>query len=189
MMKKRLLMPLLVAGVMVASVAILDSCKKTNSDSGSFTTVIRDKDGSPLIDMVYNTPIQFIICPYCKNNPTLSALYAHHDTVYTNDTMHFHTFGSKIIYTETGIDTIYGQFPVDHCLIAYDNDEVCDYSGHYYAETGYDWHFAPRYHAHRVCRTSNLPPWHNGTHNEWHVGGGVEDGWPAPYNPDATPNP
>ena len=162
-MKKRLLMPLIVAGMMVASVVMLDACKKSDD---------ANKIDMETITMV-ETPVYRaesdpgIRCPYC------------HVYVLENDTTHWHTFGTRP-------DAI-GQFPVDYCNTAYnlDNEAACKYSGYYYnIPTSSHYHddaWAPRYHAHRVCCTNDLPGhWegHNGQHNEWHVGGGTS--WPDP---------
>ena len=166
-MKKRFLLPLIVAGVMVASVFCLDSCKK--SENADVKTTYRYIDGgeTPMVEecnyldrvVDYN---HFMTCPYCGA------------TLYANDTTpwHEHTFGVDKYGNP-------GEFPVDGCLEAYaPGDMPCPYSGVAYASTG-DPGDKPRFHRHRVFLMRQMPGWDGGSYNSWHVGGGVPN-WPTP---------
>jgi hypothetical protein len=165
MMKKRLLMPLLVAGMMVASVVSLDSCKKNDKAEIKTSYRIIEDEEMPVVEecnyfdrvIDYN---HWMTCPYCEA------------TLYANDTTHWHTFGVN----KYGVP---GEFPVDGCLSAYDEgDTPCPYSGSAYAATGDPGDMA-RYHAHRIYLIRNMPGWDGGSHNVWHVGGGIP-GWTTP---------
>lgn len=164
MMKKRLLMPLLVVGLMVASVAMLDSCKK-NEKAEIQTTYRYIRDGEiPVVEEIINVKDGGLgfPCPYCG------------EMVYQNDTSHWHTFGEKLLNTG---ETIVGEYPVNWCSHGYLGGMGCEYSGDWLAMyPGVD-SLQPRYHGHLIYYHSGdgINTWVNA----WHVGGGVP-GWPNP---------
>ena len=200
MMKKRVLMPLLVAGMMVASVVSLDSCKKEQQQTSN--AVFTDTKTPVIVNEIRDTdPGASYICPYC-------------DSVLTHGREHWHYFG-----TPSSFKPPYGDDPegfdvsemmaqdrpggvphfwgVAECLDGL-SDRACPYSGvldsipaavqqvqdAYLQEFGIvlSWDSAnallqPRFHAHRVYYRVII---NGGQANTWHVGGGVP-GWPGPH--------
>ena len=188
MMKKRVLMPLLVAGMMVASVVSLDSCKKQDSASKE---VFTDTE-TPVTENEIFGERTANECPYCH-------VELHHGDE------HWHYFGTPMEGFDTSqmmeIDHLedgsYRFWGVAECMDGL-SDQACAYSGTshndpaaiaevinaYQIEFGitlsYDEANAllePRFHAHRIYYRAIIQ---GGMANAWHVGGGVP-GWPGPH--------
>ncbi len=199
-MKKRVLMPLIVAGMMVASVVSLDSCKKEQDQTPK--AVFTDTE-TPVIEHEITVEREGATyeCPYCGVS-------------LTHGNEHWHYFG-----TPTSMKPPYGDDPngfdvgemmdddkpggVPHfwgytdCLGGL-SAETCPYSGvlydnenaiqqvmdAYLTEFGITLShdeakelLAPRFHAHHIVYRVII----NGAMaNSWHVGGGVP-GWPNPH--------
>ena len=187
MMKKRVLLPLLVAGMMVASVVSLDSCKKQDQTSKA---VFTDTE-TPVIDNEISSERINYECPYC------------HEQLHHGDE-HWHYFGTPMEGFDTdammesdrpgGVPHFWG---VAECIDGL-SSQACPYSGTshnvpediqemidaYLAEFGitltYDEANAllePRFHAHRIYYRAIVS---GAEANAWHVGGGVP-GWPGPH--------
>jgi hypothetical protein len=171
MMKRRLLMPLIVAGMMVASVVMLEACKKDEVSKVEIKPQTQET-------IVLTEPVgradarQFTFCPYCF------------DTVWENVLTHWHTFGVKG-------DTI-GDYPAFNACapgIGTYNPNTgqyigCKYSGDWY-NMGPQYHndtFVARYHGHRIVLITDTEGTgeDEGYANSWHVGGGVPGWWPLP---------
>ena len=188
-MKKRLLMPLLVAGLMLASVVCLDSCKKNNEvPKQNWKAVLENAENDPLIDEEVSGKNAEYVCPYCH-------VELHHGDV------HYHYFGE----VPEGFDVSYlpaGEpFGVNECIYGLSANS-CPYSGALEGDEGTiqaimaelgvshqvaEWMLLPRFHAHRVTYRVVVD---GGMTNKWHVGGGVPGwpGWQDPENPN-EPNP
>lgn len=201
-MKKRVLMPLLVAGLMVASVMCLDSCKKNQgqqeeSSKTNYEAVKAgfERVGAPMVDLVIEAEKvgAYAICPYCL------------DTLRPNTYQHWHAFGTPPDdYDWSLLDAT--PHPEDEprgvldCLA--EQSYFCPYSGiaegdsalmqfymdtlHVTQEQAY-YMTLPRFHGHNISYVlgSNSGNGVNGYHNDFHVGGGVPF-WPHfgdPTNP------
>lgn len=188
MMKKKVLLPLLVAGMMVASVVSLDSCKKQDQASKA---VFTDTE-TPVTENVISSERSNYECPYCH-------VELHHGDE------HWHYFGTPMegfdinaMMESDRPDGIPHFWGVAECIDGL-SDEACAYSGvshnnpeaiaevinAYQIEFGitlsYDEANAllePRFHAHRIYYRAII---NGGMANAWHVGGGVP-GWPSPEN-------
>lgn len=173
-MKKRLLMPFLVAGLMVASVAALDSCDKKQEAA---IDPIFTSGEAPLVDIVYSGDRAGVTCPYCGGHvgPGVSD--------------HWHAFGTP---PEGSIYTGPTPWPVDWCSQAgaLVDEFTCPYSGnlhddedmiaYFMSHFGIDREAAqerllPRFHAHRI--QVEYDGGNGGSANHWHVGGDVPF-WP-----------
>ena len=199
-MKKRVLMPLIVAGMMVASVVSLDSCKKEQDQTPK--AVFTDTE-TPVIEHEITVEREGATyeCPYCGVS-------------LTHGNEHWHYFGMpssmKPPYgdDENGFDVgemmaedRIGGFPhfwgTSDCLDGL-SDLTCPYSGVLYTNEdaiqqvmdAYLTEFgitlshdeakellAPRFHAHHIVYRVII---NGGMANSWHVGGGVP-GWPNPH--------
>lgn len=166
----------MLAGMMLASVLVLDSCKKTQSQQ-SLPSIFENGE-APVVDtIIYGDRDTDYTCPYCGENIPVGTLN------------HWHAFGEAP-------ETYTGPAPVgtyDDCMVAYaGSNKVCPYSGRLYNDEsmiayimefyGIDHDAAqdrlrPRFHAHNL--TYILFGEDGGTNNHWHVGGGVP-GWPNP---------
>lgn len=178
-------MPLFVAGVMVASVLSLGSCKKNQQQTAE--SVCNSMDAP--IDEVYVEGERdgSYDCPYCGM----------HCPPGTED--HWHAFGVDLLPpgVYTGPTPTY---PVWYCCEEGLSEYTCPYSGKlyddpemiqyiidYYAEPEHGgltltWEEAkdrlrPRFHAHKIKYV--LFGENGGQANSWHVGGGVPF-WPFP---------
>lgn len=180
-MKKRLLMPILMASVMMASVFCLESCNKKseNTEPKTFYRYIEDEEMPIVEEYQIGREIDYThwrTCPYCSTpeNPVL---------IYANDTTHWHTFGYDYKHN------VAGQFEVDECMLAYGPDDMaCPYSGVAYDLT-HDEGDRPRFHGHRVFCIRNMPGYDGGMYNKWHVGGGIGEPTPLPTPPTPPTNP
>lgn len=172
-MKKRVLMPLMMAGMMVASLVALDSCKKTEPQQ-ALPSVFENGE-APMVEIVVpgDRDMEYI-CPYC--NASLPP----------NTTDHWHAFGTP----GPGYS---GPTPyaVDYCTSAL-SGSACYYSGIYEHDENAIAIMMTTYHIDREAAIARLKPrfhGHNlsylitppnpGQHNTWHVGGGVPF-WPNP---------
>ena len=187
MMKKRVLMPLLVAGMMMAFVVSLDSCKKNQTSKAVFTDT-----ETPVLEEEIRDGAGYV-CPYCGE----ILHYAEE---------HWHYFGTPKegfdinemmeIDRPGGVPHFWG---VADCLDGL-SQGACPYSGAlhndpvaiqqvmdaYLIELGItltpeeaNERLEKRFHAHRVYYKAVI----NGKmENQWHVGGGVP-GWPVPDIP------
>ena len=183
-MKKRVLMPLMMAGMMLASLVALDSCKKSEPQQQAKISVeegdaiiVRDREGE-------------LVCPYCND-------------VISHNEVHWHYFGTP----KPGFDInemMEGDRPggnphfweVDDCLDGL-SDGACLYSGVFHDDPTaiqqvidiYQDEYSqvltpeeantlllPRFHAHRITYRAFIG---GSTTHSWHVGGGVP-GWPNP---------
>ena len=173
-MKKRVLMPLMVASMMVASLVALDSCKK--SEPQQSLPSIFETGEAPMVDTVIygNRDLEYI-CPYCNAS------------IPPNTTEHWHAFG-------TPCSGYSGPTPyaVDYCTSAL-SGSACPYSGIYeHDENAIAFMMStfhidreaaiarlkPRFHGHNLSYILSSGP-NGGQHNAWHVGGGVPF-WPCP---------
>lgn len=171
-MKKSVLMPLVVAGLMVTMALSLNSCKKDKAELDSLPTV-----ETP----AYSEPDRAaMICPYCEAQLPAGTVD------------HTHLFGpdGTIPVGPVGPNWLY---PVNYCNIAYEPDAygfitVCQYSGELYndeptiqymmTQYGYTHDEAntlllPRLHRHVLGYQIVAPGTGGGTFNHWHVGGGT----------------
>ena len=173
-MKRRLLMPLLIAGLMITTALCVSSCNKAENNADLNVSV-------PMVETpIFNEGDEgaFMVCPYCE---------AHLPPGTTN---HIHLFGpgGTMPVGPAPQDHLY---PVDWCNSGYQPDEhgnvqVCPYSGELQGnETmitylmnryGYTREQAiimllPRFHRHRLVY--DLYGADGGTANKWHVGGGT----------------
>lgn len=174
-MKKRLLVPFLVAGMMVASVAMLDSCKK---NQGSSVDPIFTSGEAPMTDIVYYGDRAGTTCPYCGGHvgPGVSD--------------HWHAFGTppadKIYTGPTPYDVDYCCMAANSLLdsitcpysgLAHDDEELITYYMNYFhidREAAQE-RLLPRFHAHRI--EVQYIGGSGGAANHWHVGGEVP-WWP-----------
>ena len=166
MMKKRVLMPLLVAGVMMASVVSLNSCQKEQKQS--IKTYFENEE-APVVETVIRDDRAQANCPYCTV------------PLHPGD-VHWHAFG------EPPADCTYEFLPGDPQGVSACSEvigtEACPYSGllegdtetiEYLMAHGYTYYQAcaklePRFHGHMIVYDVLV----NGGHlNTWHVGGGV----------------
>ena len=204
MMKKRVLMPLLMASLLMG-LAVIHSCTK-NQDKDLKTISYKAffesiDDDCPLMSGEISDFRAQYECPYC------------HVQLHHNDT-HWHYFGEPASMKppygtdEHGFDPgemmemdIIGGNPrfwaVDACEDGLSQGS-CPYSGVlyddpsaiqemidvYYEEFGmvisYEYAkelLAPRFHAHKIVYRTIVD---GGMLNKWHVGGGVP-GWPDPF--------
>ncbi len=212
-MKKRVLMPLLMASLLMG-LAMIHSCTK-NQDKDLKTISYKAffesmDDDCPLMRNVISSDRAQYDCPYC------------HVQLHHNDT-HWHYFGIP-----RGIKPPYGDDPrgfdvnemmamdiidghprfwaVDACEDGL-SEGSCPYSGvlynddesiqevmyAYHHELGIDLTYeqakellAPRFHAHKIVYRAIV---NGGMANEWHVGGGVPGWWPTPNIPQPNPQP
>ena len=196
MMKKRVLMPLLVAGMMVASVVSLDSCKKEDQTTKA---VFRDTETPVTQNLVREEGGANYECPYC------GAELHHADE-------HWHYFGTPVpgfdqtqmMESDFDVNGVPHFWGVDECIDGL-SDEACAYSGRLYDNeaaiqqviSAYQTEFgltlthdqakellAPRFHAHHIVYRAII---NGGMAHTWHVGGGVP-GWPGPH-PELPDNP
>lgn len=187
MMKKRVLMPLIVAGMMVASVVSLDSCTKKEEQP---TKDFFEKLDVPYLteEAVYREDGAVLDCPYC-------------DVDILPGGFHWHAFGDA----PEGFNTHYflpgDPQGVGDCASTIGSN-ACPYSGRlegnaiaiqYYIDHGVPAELAPycvlpRFHAHLVTYELMYDPatGDGGEENHWHVGGGVPF-WPG-YDPDDPSN-
>lgn len=184
-MKKRVLMPLMMAGMMLASLVAFDSCKKSEPQQQAKISV---EEGDAII--VSDREVGSYECPYC------------HELIYNNG-VHWHYFGTPkegFDINEMMEEDRPGGIPhfwaVDDCLSGL-SAAACRYSGvlhdepqaiqlvidHYQNEYGIvltpeeaNSLLLPRFHAHRITYSFIHD---GGMVNKWHVGGGVP-GWPNP---------
>ena len=181
MMKKKVLMPLLVASMMVASAVMLDACKKSDETKLEIKPLTKaditlTKPAGSVVRE--NDTLEYTFCPYCF------------DTVWANVLTHWHTFGVKG-------DTI-GDYPAFNACasgIGTYNPNTgqymgCKYSGDWY-NMGPQFHndkYVARYHGHRILLITDPDATgeEEGYANAWHVGGGVPGWWPVPDAPDDT---
>ena len=194
MMKKRVLMPLLVASMMVASVVSLNSCKKDQEQQEKASlenvrTSFNDVN-APFVETVYRTDKEgtYKVCPYCG------------DTLRPNVYQHWHAFGTppadfdySLFYGPNVPHPELEPFGVADCLNGL--DDACPYSGiaahdpwmiqFYMEHFGVDSLVADamtldRFHGHNISYVigSNPEQGGSGYHNDWHVGGGVPF-WPV----------
>lgn len=149
---------------------------------------IFDSMDAPVVEDYVNPErlgLSYYVCPYCR------------DTLFRND-VHWHAFGpipANCTYSFPSTEP----YPVYHCLIAFENDPACYYSGYFdgdeeaIQEVMNEFHVSheiaadmlkPRFHAHRVAyETSGL----NGAQlNQWHVGGELPY-WAPPIVPEPEP--
>ena len=127
----------------------------------------------------------FYKCPYCP------------DTLFPGD-VHWHAFG-PIPANCTYVFESPEPYPVDYCLVAFQNNPTCPYSGCLEGnETAIQVYMAryhvshdvaaemlvPRFHAHRVAYDLNGP--NGGQLNQWHVGGEIPY-WTPPIVPVPEP--
>ena len=156
-MKKRVLMPLLVAGMMVASVVSLDSCKKQDQASKA---VFTDTE-TPVTENEIFGERTTNECPYCH-------VELHHGDE------HWHYFGTPMEGFDInammesdrpgGVPHFWGVAYQIEFGITLSYDEANEL-------------LAPRFHAHRIYYRAIIS---GGAANAWHVGGGVP-GWPGPH--------
>lgn len=200
MTKKRVLMPLIVAGMMVASVVSLDSCKK---EEGQTSKAVFTDTETPVIEHEITDEREGATyeCPYCGVS-------------LTHGNEHWHYFG-----TPSSMKPPYGDDPqgfdvgemmeedrpggIPHfwgytdCLdglsaetcpysgVLYDNEDAIQqvmdaYLSEYGITLSHDEAndlLAPRFHAHHIVYRVII---NGGMANTWHVGGGVP-GWPNPH--------
>lgn len=199
MMKKRILMPLLVAGMMVASVVSLDSCKKEQQTSKE---VFTDTETPVTVDEIRDGANYE--CPYCGGALTHGVEHWHYfgepasmKPPYGTDENGFDVSAMMEVDRPGGVPHFWG---VAECLDGL-SDDACAYSGvlhdnanaiqqvqeAYQIEFGitlsYDEANAllvPRFHAHRIYYRAII---NGGMANAWHVGGGVP-GWPPKPHPE-----
>lgn len=177
-MKKKVLMPLFVAGLMMASVVMLDACKKNDGSKVEIKPVENDIVLTVPAGRDGETELEYTFCPYC------------YDTVWANVLDHWHTFGIKG-------DTI-GEYPsFNACAVGIGTYNPntgqymgCKYSGDWY-NMGPQYHndkYVARYHGHRIILITDEEATgeDEGYANAWHVGGGVPGWWPVPDAPDDT---
>ena len=202
MMKKRVLMPLLVAGVMMG-IVVIHSCTKVQDQSLktiSFKALYESLDEDcPYIRSELNGDRDATVpCPYC------SVL------IHSGDS-HWHYFGQPASMKPPYGDDPEGFNPaemmemdrpdghlhfyaVDACLQGLFNGSSCPYSGVLEGDQEMiqaiindttipindslkaSWMLLPRFHAHKVKYRAVV---NGGMNNTWHTGGGVP-GWPAP---------
>ncbi len=198
MMKKKVLMPLIVAGMMVASVVSLDSCKKEQNQTPK--AVFTDTE-SPVIENEISGERATYECPYCGVELTHGQEHWHYfgtpssmKPPYGDDE---HGFDVEEMMTEDrpgGYPHFWGVTDCVNGLSA----ETCPYSGVLYNDPAsiqevidaYSHEFgitlsydeanellAPRFHAHHIVYRVII---NGGMANTWHVGGGVP-GWPNPH--------
>ena len=159
-MKKKGLLMMLVAGLVITSAIGLSSCKKNQTESSAdavptVVTTVFDRDGS------------YRECPYC---------FAHLPAGTTN---HYHNFGVDALGNV-------GEYAVDYCQNTPNHPAECDcvYSGGLlgdpttiaaYMAAHPEWSYEdaynmtlPRFHRHVI--EFFLP---SNFHNDAHVGGGV----------------
>lgn len=185
-MKKRVLLPLLVAGMMVASVVSLDSCKKQDQASKA---VFTDTE-TPVIDnLIREDSIGGNYeCPYC------------HQLLFHGDE-HWHYFGTPPagFNTSAMMESDFDEYGEPHFWGVSDcvdglSAQACPYTGflqgnqaminailadtalHITDTAVAEAMLLPRFHAHRIYYRVFL---NGGQANAWHVGGGVP-GWPSP---------
>ena len=190
-MKKKVLMPLLVAGMMVASVVSLDSCKKEKEEVKPEETpqAYFESIGAPFVETVYRAEGEkyelYKVCPY------------YGDTLLPDVLQHWHAFGtppddydwSLLQQTPHPEDEPRG---VADCLEG--AEQFCHYSGvaihdpdliqffmnkYGVSETVADWMTWPRFHGHNISYVIGSTEGNaSGYHNDMHVGGGVPF-WPV----------
>ncbi len=211
-MKKRVLMPLLVASLLMG-LAVIHSCTK-NQDKDLKTISYKAffesmDDDCPLMRSEISDNRNQYECPYC------------HVELHHNDT-HWHYFGEPASMKppygtdEHGFDPgemmemdrpldVPHFWAVDACEDGLSQGS-CPYSGVsyddpiaiqemidvYQIEFGVELTYAqakellaPRFHAHKIVYRAIV---NGGMNNAWHVGGGVP-GWPAPDMPQPDPEP
>lgn len=198
MMKKSLLLPLLVASLMLASVVALESCKKEQkqqdqSAKANYESVKAgfQQLGVPMVESVHELEkgALYAVCPYCG------------DTLRPNVYYHWHAFGTVPDNWPDTIEFKPGEpFGQQDCLA--EQSYFCPYSGiaahdpdliQFYMDTLHvsytqaDWMTLPRFHGHNVSYVIGGTNVNGGSgyHNDFHVGGGVPF-WPQfgdPNNP------
>lgn len=189
-MKKKVLMPLLVASMMVASVVSLDSCKKEKEEVQPEQTPKEyfESIGAPFVEEVMyrdNEYELYKVCPYC------------HDTLFPDVLQHWHAFGTPPEgYDWSLLNT--SPHPEDEprgvadCLEGAEN--FCHYSGvavhneqliqffmnkYGISHQMADWMTLPRFHGHNISYVIGSTEGNaSGYHNDMHVGGGVPF-WPV----------
>ncbi len=177
-MKKKVLIPLLVAGMMVASVMSLDSCKKNQEQQKSLQVYFEDGD-APCVEEVFTRDDGAeLICPYC-------------DVPLLPGDIHWHAFGPKPDNIPASAFDEGEPFGVADCSNTI-GMRACLYSGllegneavirylmdtlHVTHDVGYAM-TKPRFHGHLI--RYNLFGPDGGMDNHWHVGGGLP-WWPIP---------
>ena len=175
-MKKKVLIPLLVAGMMVASVVSLDSCKKEQEQQKNLQTYFENGD-APCVEQVFTRDDGAeLVCPYC-------------DIPLLPGDIHWHAFGPKpdIIPDSVfrpgeplGVTDCSNTIGMRACLysgLLIHNQAVIDYlvdTLHVTPEIA-DIMTWPRFHGHLI--RYNLFGPDGGMDNHWHVGGGLP-WWP-----------
>lgn len=206
MMKKRVLMPLLVAGMMVASVMGLDSCKKEQQETSK--AVFTDTE-TPVIEheIIVEREGAAYQCPYCGVELTHGVEHWHYFGTpssmrppYGDDPEGFNV-GAMMADDQPGHEPNYWPSPhfwgIAECLDGL-SDRACPYSGVLHDDsasiqqvqdaylhefdTVISWDAAnalleERFHAHHIVYRVIV---NGGMANTWHVGGGVP-GWPGPH--------
>lgn len=190
MMKKKVLMPLLMAGMMVVSAMSLNSCKKNQEQQSQSLDDVYYGMNIPVVEENIgdrDDPNQFEYqCPYCP-------IILHPGDV------HWHAFGAGYEPDYITYEFPAGEpFDVDACLAGL-SDRACPYSGclegnetaiqylmnryHVSRQTAI-YMLLPRFHAHRIAY--DLFGNDGGQINQWHVGGGTPY-WPTPIIPIPEP--
>ena len=202
MMKKRVLMPLLVAS-MLMGFAVIHSCTKNqdkNLKNISFKALYEslDEDCPYMRNEMNGDRDATIPCPYC------------HVLVHSGDS-HWHYFGEPLSMKPPYGDDPEGFDPsemmdidlpgghphfyaVDACIDGLFNGSACPYSGVLMGDQDMiqaiiddpeipindslraSWMLLPRFHAHKLKYKAVV---NGGMNNTWHTGGGVP-GWPDP---------
>ena len=177
MMKKKVLIPLLVAGMMVASVVSLDSCKKNQEPSAK--AYFENGDAPFVEEVISRDDGAELDCPYCSV-PLLPG------------DVHWHAFGDPLPgmtgFNEGepfGVADCSNTIGMRACLysgLLEGNQAVIDYL---MDELGVTYNVAyamtlPRFHGHLI--RYNLFGPDGGADNHWHVGGALP-WWPLPLEP------
>ena len=190
MMKKKVLMPLLMAGMMVASVMSLDSCNKKEEEP-TVKNYFESGEGFFVDEVVRGDRDFFADCPYCEVD-------------LAPGDVHWHAFGEAPAGTTDWYTFLPGDPQPVYACSGNMGANACPYSGllegdagaiQYYLDLGYSYFQAcaklePRFHGHRV-RYALESGGNDGGSNVFHVGGGVPF-WHtnAPVDPlPGDPNP
>ena len=161
-MKRRLLMPLIVAGLMITMALSFSSCKKTENKT--------DIDSIPTVETpIYGDrvdPVPYMTCPYC-NRHIPAGTYEH-----------IHYFAPEGTIPSSPEPPMNWIYPVNHCNEGFTPDasgniQVCPYSGELQDMFPGNPMFLPRFHRHNLVYILFGPD--GGQANHWHVGGGTTE--------------